>query len=781
MTLEQARRHSHVFLPAIWLEDSLSTKVRRIAATLLSIALAGLLVLDFFMKDSQVVLGVFLIVLSFLIFIFLLTFFFNSFYFSGRYTLTFETAYTLYHMSGKDPLKGLAQLPIGEEFFMRLGLTAKDARELFSNSKMSLADIVVDGLTFSGVVTSVLSSSVIFSQKLAKQGIDTKDVHQVGEWMEEKIRREKHRLQWWTKESLESIPGIGKGLSYGRAYELEKYSMPVFQESSHKEHYPKEVDALEVILTREREANALLVGNEGVGKHEIVAELAARMRRGTSAQVLRNKHIVALDTTLLTASIEKREEFEQEVLKILNQAVKAGNIILVIDNLASFIERATSIGSNLFELIDPYLSTSGLQVTALSDKRQYHASLEGNSHIMKRFEALFIKEVEEDSLLRIIEQEIEKQEYLHSLFFTFEAVEEIVHSTTTYYSAGASRENALDLVTEVVSMLSQKEVVLVRREDILAVVEQKTGVPTSIAGSEEKKKLLNLETLLHKRIVGQDGAVKAISESLRRARSGITNPSRPIGSFLFLGPTGVGKTETTKALADIFFGSEKNIIRLDMSEFNTSDSLEKLTGSFTTDHPGVLVSALREKQYGVLLLDEFEKAHSEIHDLFLQILDEGEFSDMRGERVNVRNMIIIATSNAGGDMLFQALEQGIAIEDKKDDIVSAIIDRHIFRPELVNRFDGVILFHPLEQSHLNEVARLELEKLSDRLKERGYSLVITDELVAFLAQKGDDRKFGARALRRVIQDTVERVVSEKILSGKLVPGSSVVIGPDELT
>ena len=289
-----------------------------------------------------------------------------------------------------------------------------------------------------------------------------------------------------------------------------------------------------------------------------------------------------------------------------------------------------------------------------------------------------------------------------------------------------------------------------------------------------------MENEIKKRIAGQDEAIISISNAIRRSRAGISEESRPIGSFIFLGPTGVGKTETAKALSEVFFDSDKKIIRLDMSEYSGEDSLSKLLGSFETGKQGVLTSMLRENQYGVLLLDEFEKANTEVHNLFLQILDEGIFSDMVGKKVNARNLIIIATSNAGSNIIWNYVKESKNLAENKQKVIDQIISEGLFKPELINRFDGVILFHPLNDIHLKQIASLMLKKLAKRLEEKSLELVITDELLDYLVQKGSDPLFGARPINRAIQDEVEEVIAKKLISGDIKPGSQVTLTKDDL-
>jgi len=325
----------------------------------------------------------------------------------------------------------------------------------------------------------------------------------------------------------------------------------------------------------------------------------------------------------------------------------------------------------------------------------------------------------------------------------------------------------------------KKRVRIVTPEYVSELISERTGVPSGTVSESEKDTLLNLENFLARRVVGQSLAIKAISTAMRRSRSGVSNPKRPIGSFLFLGPTGVGKTETSKALAEAVFETEASLMRLDMSEFNSVDALNRLIGTVNGD-TGILTSMLREKQYGVLLLDEFEKTDVRVLDLFLQILDEGVFSDAMGKKVNARNIIFIATSNAGSDLIWKTMKEGKDLKNERENIIHAIIDRGIFRPELLNRFDGAILFNALGEHDLYLIAELMLKKLKKRIAEQHIELVVTKELIEELAKNGSNPEFGARPLNRYIQDTIEPYVANMILLGQAKPGDKVTITKEVL-
>jgi ATP-dependent Clp protease ATP-binding subunit ClpA len=330
-----------------------------------------------------------------------------------------------------------------------------------------------------------------------------------------------------------------------------------------------------------------------------------------------------------------------------------------------------------------------------------------------------------------------------------------------------------DLLREAIARAKGKKEKIVTAQTVLERVEARTGVPQTSLSDNEKEKLNNLEISLGKRVVGQEPALRSVASALRRARAGVSSEKRPMGSFLFLGPTGVGKTETTKALSDIFFGTDAPLVRFDMSEYNSPSSLNRLIG--TLESAGTLSSALREHEYGVLLLDEFEKTDKGVLDLFLQILDEGFFSDGNGKRVNVKNHIIIATSNAGSDVIFNLVKEGKDLQAERDSIIATLIDRGSFKPELLNRFDGIILFQPLSAESLKAIAILLLSSLSTRLKKKGITLNMNDALIDFLVQKGQDPKFGARPLNRAIQDTVESLVAKRLIDGTVRPGDTITL------
>ena len=821
MKIAELKSHIGVFGPALALEILMSREHRWRVERILSILLAlfalitaFLLALEFMAERypdefvsivglipkivKRIIYGIAMIVLAAKLFMLALDAFFYSHYFRGtklflddevenkeRRSVSFELASILFETGGDDITRDFFKTRYGARTLMRCGIGSSDVVNFFKERGSRVTADTFEVSSERGVyeiqeyIHALLHYDAEFSHFLSEMQIQEKELVAAARWIVKLERLIMLRKRFWSKDYLGRIPGIGKDWAYGGAYILEKYSYEISSRSNFSSigilsgYGAKEVEEIEAILARKKEANALLIGDYTAGKLDILSQLARQIMEGTVLPPLEHKRMLILNVDLMIAVKKAKADFESELIRVMNDAESAGNIILVFENLPSFIKSAEAIGSEIVNILDPYLSSQSLQVVALADADSFHRVIEPNTALMQRFEKVTVSATDEDQTIGILEDIVLQYEKNQGVYFTYQAVREIAESADRYFQEGVMPDKAIDLIAEIVPRVMQAGRGVITKDDVLALVKEKTGIAVGEVTPDERDKLLQLEDLLHRRVIGQDEAIKAIANAMRRARSGVGNENRPMGSFLFLGPTGVGKTETTKALSHTFFGDEKAVIRIDMSEYNTSDALEKLIGSYSFGKVGVLSSKIRERPYGVLLLDEFEKTTHEVMDLFLQVLDEGFFSDMAGKRVNCRNLIIIATSNAGSDLIFKLVEQGKNLAENSSSIIGNIINRGIFKPELMNRFDGVIIFHPLTDVHLRKVAKLMLNRLRKRLAEKNIELVINDHMVTYLMKFGVDPKFGGRPMNRAIQEKVEELIARRIIRGEIKPGSKI--------
>src|SRR3990167_2292957 len=753
----------------------------------------GALSIIFFILSSGVIVaanskisGLFLISLSIWLFFFLLDAYFYSFYFrvdktTGRFA--FNLADIVFSTSPNDVTGGFLNSKLGKEIVRRCGIDRNSVEDFLLSRKFKISEnnfeISSGRSVFKGFIQGIFQSDGEFRNFVLSHHITEGEFIGASVWTALLVRENIERKIWWSRERLLSVRGIGQEWSYGEAYLLSRFGRPlVIPEYSTPGFHAEEARLLELSLLRNRESNAILVGSEGVGKMEVLEELARQIKRGDSRSLSAKKFVV-FDLSVFSASVKDGQEFDGEFSALLGQVARAGNIIFIIPNLPALLRFAESIGSDIASTLSPYLASSDLHVVAVSETRDYEQYIEPLADLRQHFETIRVHPADEDTVMSLLERNVKELEN-NGIVVSYPAVSSAISSAKKYFIGDPLTDTAEDLLIEA-SLIAQsvgRNIVL--KEDVLEAAESKSGVPTGIVRAEEKEKLLNLESLLHTRIICQNEAVKAISDAVRRARSGIGNENRPLGSFLFLGPTGVGKTETAKALAEIFFGQDGRVLRLDMSEYRTEDSLSRLIGDNRGGSPGALSGILREHQFGVLLLDEFEKTSPEVLDLFLQILDEGIFSDVRGELVSARNVVIVATSNAGSDLIFNLVKTGKDPAQNESQIIEELIKRNIFKPELLNRFDGIIVFHPLDDQKLKEVAKLQLKKLVWRLKQKGVDLVIDDKLVSFIAERGKEPQFGARPLNRAIQETVEQAIAQKLISGELKPGGRIEFSPEDL-
>lgn len=736
-------------------------------------------------------LNLFLLALVFLLRSYLHSFYYFEYVLNNRYAdkdlYTFTVGRILYRSSNDDWLRGFLLSEVGKKIIFRCGLPTEKVTDFLAQRKESPSELGPSELKLSPdkilklneFVSVLYKENEDFRKLLFMVGIGEVDLLNIVDWTVKEIEAEQLSYRWWRKENLDRFGSIGKSWSYGFTPRLDLYSSDLLERmesqfSAYEVFFrEKEVTQLENVLSRSRESNVLLVGETAPLRMEVLWDFVKKIKRGKILPNLEHKRVLLFNVGSLLLSFKDRVDFEKELIKIFDEAVKAGDVVLIFDDFPALIAGAESLGSHILSLLDQYFASSRLQIIAMSNTDKFHQTLETRSEIMARFEKVIIRDLTNEETIATLLGVINEIEKKNGLNFSYPALKQMVVSADSYLINGSLSEKAKDLLVEIVPWALRSNKIIIGIEDISAYLEEKTNIPLGQITTEEKEILINLEPVLHERVIGQDQAISAIAGAMKRARAGVQNQKRPLGSFLFLGPTGVGKTETAKALATAYFGGEEKLMRLDMTEYQDDDSLSKLIGSFKDGKSGVLTTLIRQNIFGVLLLDEFEKSHKDVQNLFLQILDEGFFSDMNGKRINARNIIFITTSNAGANVIWNMVREGKDPVAQKDFIVNEIVNTGIFKPELLNRYDEVIVFHPLAPKHLELIAKLMLKKLAKRMEQQGINVVVNDFIAQKVSSEGANEIFGARPMNRYIQDKIEQVIADKIITGELKSGAKI--------
>jgi ATP-dependent Clp protease ATP-binding subunit ClpC len=718
----------------------------------------------------------------------------NSFYFKGLHPVidsedavqngvTYDVAEAILPHQD-DVTFAFCTSTLGSTVLLRASISSEAVAIFLTSPRQKIiADTVVlpehEVFSLLSLGTYLLTHDTDFKELIKRQGISDATFLATIRWVIGTYHQEKRQLQWWSKDTLSRTQGIGREWTYGTAYLLEQFSRSIHTsaifstltlDSAYAEEKVKEI---ETTLARGKTANILLLGEPGVGTVDLIMAVEKRIVSGEALHSIAGAHIIVLDTTRLFAARNQKQSLEMTLLSLFDEALYAGNTIIVIENLSTMLREAEALGVFIPELLDVYLSSPQLHIIATDTPGNYHTFLEPLGAFTRRFTEILIDTPDNSATIRVLQPIALENEMRYQTLFTYPSLEAIAVAADRYLIEGVMPDKAVGLLIDVASAAQNRSQSVITSEFVYQVVGEKTGIPTGPISDTERDLLLHLEDTLHQQVIGQERAIDAIARTMRRARAGIQSSEKPIGSFLFLGPTGVGKTETAKALATIFFGDESLMHRFDMSEYSGVDALERLLG--TTEHTGTLPNMLREHPYAVVLLDEFEKASRSVHDLFLQILDEGVCTDGRGEKVNARNTIIIATSNAGSALIMRTVEQRKELAHLTEEIITTIIRDGVFRPELINRFDSTVIFEPLTRTEQGQVARLLLGGLYERVKEKGYELIVNQDLLEILVTKGYHPEFGARPMQRVLQDLVEEKIAQKIISGSVTKGDTITI------
>ena len=613
-----------------------------------------------------------------------------------------------------------------------------------------------------------------------------------------------------------------------------------------------EIDRVIQILSRRSKNNPCLIGEPGVGKTAVVEGLAEKIIAEDVPEMLKGKRVVSLDMSSMIAGAKYRGDFEERIKKCLNEVKKAGDVILFIDEIHTIVGAGSAEGAvDAANILKPLLARGEIQLIGATTLNEYRKYIEKDSALERRFSPVTVLEPTPEDTVKILQGIRDKYEAHHNVQITDEAIESAVKLSVRYITDRFLPDKAIDLIDEAASRIkmktytvpdkikdienqveelgkekeeairvqdfekaaslrdkehelkdklekdkkkwenkNSKAVTTLKEDDIAEVISSWTNIPVKRLTQDENEKLKNLEHTLHERVIGQDEAVSAVAKAIRRGRLGLKDPNRPIGSFLFLGQTGVGKTELSKALAETLFGNEDSMIRIDMSEYMESHTVSKLIGAppgyVGFDEAGQLTEKVRRKPYSVILFDEIEKAHPDVMNMLLQILDDGRLTDGQGRTVNFKNTVIIMTSNVGARLLADKKALGFSVDDKdksraeqkdyedtKKEVMAEL--KKQFKPEFLNRIDETIVFHKLNNDDISKIIDIMLKKVEKRLTEQNIIVEIDKKAKELVAKSGVDDNYGARPLRRAIQNMIEDRIAEEILDGNIVPGKKVVI------
>ena len=612
-----------------------------------------------------------------------------------------------------------------------------------------------------------------------------------------------------------------------------------------------EIERVIQVLSRRTKNNPVLIGEPGVGKTAIAEGLAQRIVDGDVPEILKSKKVISLEMGSLIAGSKYRGEFEERLKKVMTEIKKSGNIILFIDEMHTLIGAGAAEGAiDAANILKPALARGELQTIGATTLDEYRKYVEKDPALERRFQPIQVSEPTLEEAEQILFGLRDRYEAHHSVRINDEAVKAAVKLSDRYITDRYLPDKAIDLIDEASSKVhlrmgtapdhlkemeekieeirSEKESAVVQQDfekaaklrdderklkeeleklteewksknvgtvqevsedDIAQIVSSWTGIPVQKIAQEESEKLLKLEEVLHKRVIGQDEGIKAISKAVRRARAGLKSPKRPIGSFVFLGPTGVGKTELARALAEALFGSEDALVRIDMSEYMEKHAISRLIGSppgyVGHEEGGQLTEVIRRKPYSVILFDEIEKAHPEVFNILLQVMEDGRLTDSKGRTVNFKNTVLIMTSNLGASEMKKAGSLGFnrekTAQDNFDEMKKRVLEamKKAFKPEFLNRIDDSIVFHSLEESHIKEIVDLMLKEIQLRLKENEMTMEVSPEAKTLIAKEGFDSEYGARPLRRAIQRLIEDPLADELLKGEFKSGNHILIGEAE--
>lgn len=687
-----------------------------------------------------------------------------------------STSLVIRFLLTKEPVKFvLNKANIGEK---EIPLIDVPKKEFYEYAFLIAKEIKGDFVTTMDLIVSYLlliepKTNLLFNKKLKKE-----ELLEILYWARIHFNEEKQkeiRIDAWGE-------GIGETLVYGWTYETKKYTRDITYSIKEKPIMvgrDNEYEAVIEALSKPEKNNVILVGEPGIGAGTFIRRLAYDSFYGKLPKKVYHKKFFELMIGQLLAGAGTNADLETRIGAIIDEIGHSGNIIVYLPEVEN-IFGGSSFNIDLSGALLPHLKDSKIGIIASCTPSNYKSLIEPKTALLNMFEIIKLEEPERDTAVKMVLENVSLIEKKNNVSVTYKAAIKALEIGQRYIPDRVLPGSAITLLIDTANSVHFKNKKTVEEDDVVAKIEEKTKISIAEPKKEEKELLLNLEDSLHKRVIDQNEAITAISEAIRRLRSGLSSGNKPI-SFLFMGPTGVGKTETAKALADLYFKGEEKMLRFDMSEFQGDDGLKRLLGAppGQGNEKGELTEKIRDNPFSLVLLDEFEKANPQILDLFLQVLEDGRLTDNKGKTVSFINSIIIATSNAGSEFIREEISKGSIIDKTfQNKLLDLLQTKGIFKPELLNRFDGVIVFKPLTKEHVMEITKLLLNSLTKKLLEKDINVEFDNKILEKIANEGFEEEFGARPIRRYIQDNIEDLIAQKLLKDEIKRGNKVVVSAD---
>ncbi len=669
--------------------------------------------------------------------------------------------------TSKNPLEVILNSEAGKFVAEHIGVSVD---ELVGKAKNLPKNIeTLNPKRFTDIISFLLDSGVWSESFFNEKEIAKDDVILASLWWDQERTNESKLLG----NEEYTHPSIALDLTFGYTPILNKFSIDLSKPQPFSHHL---IGRSGVVNRMQRAFSSgmsvILVGEPGVGKKTVVLEFARKASSGQLGKDLSFKKVLEFDYNFLFSEATDINQKKANLSTILAEASQAGNIILMIRDIHRLINPDVE-GYDFTDVFEEYLEKRELKIIAISTGFDYERFIVPNLRIRKFLEKIEVIPPNKDEAMKILIESAQRWEDLTGITVSIPALRHIIEQSDSYVTETPFPEKALELLDAAITFARQNNKKTVNIDDVNTILAEKTGISFASLGEKEKERLSRIEEIIHQRLVNQETAIDLIGKTLRSKMVGVVKEKRPLGSFLFLGPTGVGKTETAKVLAKVYYGSEENIIRFDMAEYAGSEGLERLIGSLKRNVPGVLTTAIKNRPSSLLLLDEIEKASKEIYDIFLALLDEGIITDAFGKKIVCKHLFVIGTSNAGAEYIRELVNKGVKGDKLQRMVVNYVLEKEIFSPEFLNRFDGVVVYEPLAKEHLVKIAQLLLSELSENLRKKNINLNFSDEVAQKLAEDGYDPAFGARPMRRIVNINIGDLIGTALLKGSIKPGDKV--------